>query len=412
MVLASDMPKRPCIVLLAIVIALSLLAISPALAAAPPLELDHSFGNQGVVIGPNALLGFAEMNAMTVAPGRSIYVAANGPRGVPNTSPSTVMIARYRRDGELEPSFGTRGYLTLPGFAPVNALAAGNSERLFVLSHGTTISRIAAGRLDPSFGNGGSVNMAELGLGSVRLYSLVALPGGGVVVAGSTSAAQMAVVKLTPDGTLDTSFDGSGFELVRFGANLPSGALQLKLQGDGRLVLAGYANSRPALARLLPDGTPDPSFGRDGRVVSPHRLRGEITTLIVRRDGSILAAGNGSTRPHGNRALLLRYSPSGALDHGFGAVAAPASRRDAKAIPIAMMRTRRHIFLVVKNRGPAIRAYRLNGQPLNLGQVPGVPDDLTRRAGAAPQGRRLVMAWTPRFAPLSGEVDLARFVVR
>lgn len=77
-----------------------------------------------------------------------------------------------------------------------------------------------------------------------------------------------------------------------------------------------------------------------------------------------------------------------------------------------MMRTRRHIFLVVKNRGPAIRAYRLNGQPLDLGQVPGVPDDLTSHAGAAPQGHRLVMAWTPRFAPLSGEVDLARFVVR
>lgn len=406
------MSKRVFIALAAIAISLFPLAISPALAAAPPLELDHSFGNQGVVIGPEPLLGYGEVNAMTVAPGSSIYVAANGARGLPTTSPSTAVIARYRRDGELEPSFGSRGYLTLPGIAPVNALAAGNSERLFVLSHGTTISRIAGGKLDPSFGSGGSVNTAGLGLGSIRLYSLVALPGGGVAAAGATSQAQMAVVKLTPDGALDPSFDGTGFGLVRFGADLPSGALQLEAQGDGKLVLAGYANSRPALARLLPDGTPDPKFGHDGRVLSPHRLRGKITALAVRRDGSILAAANGSTRPHGNRAMLLRYGPDGTLDRGFGAVATPNSRSASKAIPIAVMRAKRHIFLALRNRGTAIRAYRLNGQPLNLGRVPGVPRDLTPHAAAAPQGRKLVMAWTPRFAPLSGEVDVARFVVR
>lgn len=404
------MRRRSCIALATIAILLFSLAISPALAAAPALELDAGFGNHGVVIGPERPLGFAEMNAMTVAPGQSIYVAANGPSGVPNTNPTTIMIARYRRDGELEPSFGIRGYLTLPGFAPVDALAADNSERLLVLSHGTTISRIAGGSLDPSFGNGGSVNMTELGLESFQLRSLVSLPGGGVV-AGGTSQGQMAVVKLKPDGTLDTSFDGTGSSLVSFG---PRGgdAFQLKLQSDGKLVLGGYSGMGPALARLLPDGTPDPKFGRDGRVISPHRLRGEITALAVRRDGSVLAAGNGSTRRHGNRALLLRYSPRGVLDRGFGAVATPASRRDPKAIPIAVMRTRRHIFLVVRKRGPAIRAYRLNGQPLNLGQVPGVPSDLTSRAGAAPQGGKLVMALTPTFAPLAGEVNIARFIVR
>ncbi|HEX6456489.1 MAG TPA: hypothetical protein VF009_08225 [Solirubrobacterales bacterium] len=405
------MHRRPRIALTAIAIFLFALAISPALAAAPPLELDTGFGNRGVVINAEAPLGFGEVNAMTVAPGRSIYVAAKSTR-VPGLSPATVWIARYRRDGELEPSFGTKGYLMLPGFGPVNALAAGNSERLFVLSHGTTISRIAGGKLDPSFGTGGSVNTATLGLESFRLYSLVALPGGGVAAAGATSQAQMAVVKLRHDGTLDTSFDGTGFRLVSFGPHSTSGAFQLKVQDDGRLVLGGYAGMGPALARLLPDGTPDRKFGQNGRVVSPHRLRGRITALAVRRDGSILVGANGSTRRHANRALLLRYGPGGELDRGFGAVAAPASRSALKAIPIAAMRARRHIFLVLRNRGTAIRAYRLNGRPLDLGKVPGVPSDLSSHAAAVPQGRKLVLAWTPRFSPLSGEVDLARFVVR
>lgn len=191
------MHRRFRIALAAIAISLFSLAISPALAAAPLLQLDAGFGTQGVVADPEVPLGFGIVNAMTVAPGQSIYVAA-----ISGTNPSAIVIARYWRDGELERSFGTKGYLTLPDSAPVNALAADNSGRLLVLSKRTTISRIAWGKLDPSFGNGGSVNMATLGLGSFQLRSLVALPGGGVAAAGTTSAAQMAVVKFTPDGTL------------------------------------------------------------------------------------------------------------------------------------------------------------------------------------------------------------------
>ena len=411
------MNRRFRIALVAIALSLLSLAISPALAAAPPLQLDGGFGTRGVVTNPEAPLGFGEVNAMTVAPGESIYVAAKSARH-PGTEPSTVVIARYWRGGELERSFGDRGYLTLPGFAPVNALAADNSGRLLVLSKGTTISRIAGGKLDPSFGIGGSVSMASLGLGSFGLASLAALPGGGVVAAGSTSAAQMAVVKLTPDGTLDTSFNGTGFRVVRFGPDVyggvTSGAYQVKAQGDGKLVLAGYAKYRPALARLLPNGRLDPTFGHDGRVRSPHRLRGKITALAIRHDGSILAGANGSTSyPGWNRAMLLRYGPTGALDRRFGGIAVPDGRSDPHVIPVALMRARRHIFLVTRGGDPSIRAYRLNGKPLDLGQVPGNPTALYKAIAAAPQGRKLVVAWTPwESLPQGGEVDLARFVVR
>lgn len=353
---------------------------------------------------------------MAVAPGRSIYVAAESVE-----QPGTVVIARYWRDGELERSFGARGYLTLPGLGRVDALAADGSGRLLVLSRGTTISRIAGGRLDPSFGGDGSVSTAALGLESFRIWSLAALPGGAVAAAGSTraegvsgEAEQMAAVKLRPDGALDTSFNGTGSRVVGFFPETYSAALQIKAQGDGKLVLAGYAGARPALARLLSDGELDPNFGRDGQVFSPHWLRGSIGALTVRRDGSILAGANGLTRKRvGNRALLLRYAPNGALDRHFGAIAAPGSRSDLVAVPIAVMRARRHIFLVTQRHGPAIRAYRLNGKPLHLGRVPGVPRDIYQLLAAAPQDRKLVIAWTPKDSlPQGGVVHLARFVVR
>lgn len=229
----------------------------------------------------------------------------------------------------------------------------------------------------------------------------------------SGAAEQMAAVKLRSDGALDASFNGIGSRVIGFFPETYSAALQIKAQGDGRLVLAGYAGARPALARLLSDGGLDPNFGRDGRVVSPPRLRGSISALTVRRDGSILAGANGLTRARvGNRALLLRYAPDGTLDRHFGAIAAPGSRSDLVAVPIAVMRARRHVFLVTRRHGPAIRAYRLNGKPLHLGQVPGVPRDIHLLA-AAPQDRKLVIAWTPKDSlPQGGVVHLARFAVR
>lgn len=265
--------------------------------------------------------------------------------------------------------------------------------------------------------------MAALGLEGFSLRSLASLPGGGVVAAGAAPGMppqkpQMAVVKLRPDGALDTSFNDTGFRVVRFGPGIFGGAYQVKVLGDGKLVAGGgFAKRGPALARLLPDGRLDPTFGRDGRALSPPRVRAHITALTVRRDGSILAGAVGATttRSHtNNRALLLRYGPGGRLDRRFGSITAPESHSDFGVIPIAVMRARRHIFLVASHQGATIRVFRLNGRPLDLGAVPGVPQNSSLFGGlavAAPQDRKLVLAYTPRYS-FPREVDLARFVLR
>lgn len=426
------MPWRSRIVLTATAISVLLLAISPSLvAAATPLQLDVGFGKQGVFTDPEAphgSTGYESVRAMTVAPGGSLYVAAQGSF----TGGGTAVIARYRRDGELERSFGTRGYLTLPGVGRVNALAADRSGRLLVLSHRMTIRRIADGRPDPSFGNGGSVSMDSLGLEGLELLSLAPLPGGGVVAAGTVHATnQMVVVKLRSNGALDTSFNGTGSRVVRFGPGSHGRACEVRVQGNGSVVLGGTAGPsyRPALARLLPNGTFDASFGRDGRVLSPHLLHGVITAFTIRPDGSILAGASGFTNHHpgvraaagcgvtgagreGNRALLLQFRPGGPLDRRFGSIAAPRSGNGLAAIPVAVFRAQRHIFLVTNQSGPAIRAYRLNGKPLDLGRVTGAPENTFFGVAAAPQDRKLIIAWTPVPSASRGEVDLARFIAR
>jgi len=165
----------------------------------------------------------------------------------------------------------------------------------------------------------------------------------------------------------------------------------------------------------MPDGSLDRSFGQGGRVIAPRWVHGRITALTIRRDGSILAGANGSTRRGtGSRALLLRYSPDGKLDLHFGAMATPDSRSDPASTPIAVVRTRHRIFLASRGKGPSIQAFRLNGQPLRLGRVRGVPQDRLFHIDAASQSRepRLILAYTPKHQPDQAVVRIERFLLR
>src|SRR5439155_22290776 len=79
-------------------------------------------------------------------------------------------------------------------------------------------------------------------------------------------------------------------------------------QPDGRLLVGGGGdpNSAGRLVRLLPDGTPDPSFGDHGSIVTD----GLVTDVAVQSDGLIVAAEWGP---------IVRYRPDGSVDTSFGA---------------------------------------------------------------------------------------------
>ena len=77
----------------------------------------------------------------------------------------------------------------------------------------------------------------------------------------------------TPTAALDPTFSGDGKLIIDFGGSRnPLNALVL--QPDGKLVVAGFTDvidfGEFALARLLPNGTLDPTFDGDGK--GDHRL--------------------------------------------------------------------------------------------------------------------------------------------
>ncbi|MEP7098162.1 MAG: hypothetical protein ABI748_10905, partial [Dokdonella sp.] len=106
---------------------------------------------------------------------------------------------------------------------------------------------------------------------------------GRIVAAGlanrvAPSNTDMAVIRLLANGQLDPDFSADGratlaFDLGGAGGSNADGAFGMTLDRDGRIVLAGFADSGTtatqngdvAIARLLPDGSPDATFGIGGK---------------------------------------------------------------------------------------------------------------------------------------------------
>ena len=123
---------------------------------------------------------------------------------------------------------------------------------------------------DRSFGMQGEV-LTRFGPPRALAYDVAVQADGRIVVAGSTSGSFL-LARYMLDGTLDQTFGGDGRVVTDFGSE-SEGARSVLILPDGRIVAAGYTlnfrNSlRVALARYLPDGTLDTSFGLDGRVTA------------------------------------------------------------------------------------------------------------------------------------------------
>jgi uncharacterized delta-60 repeat protein len=136
----------------------------------------------------------------------------------------------------------------------------------------------------------------------VTALDLVIQPDGSIVTAGPD-----AIYRFESDGTPDPSFGGDGHVV-----SWPS-AQAAVLQPSGRIVVAGSRGDKVALARYLPDGILDVSFSDDGRASIDLGTQDDIAFGVgLTSAGQIVAAVTGT-----GRAYVLRYRGNGKLDRTF-----------------------------------------------------------------------------------------------
>jgi uncharacterized delta-60 repeat protein len=187
----------------------------------------------------------------------------------------------------------------------------------------------APGDVDPSFGAGGVVetpqaltqdHFREIPLGIAigphdEIFTLGAVPR----ACRLECLLDLEVTRYGRDGSRDTSFGSAGRTVltVRPGQDLRVAA-SIAVGGDSKVLVATTNESDITLLRLTSGGAIDPTFGGTGIVSSHFSGRDQAAGIAVQRDGAIVVAGAWETLLEGTQPLLLRYTPAGTLDSGFG----------------------------------------------------------------------------------------------
>src|SRR4029079_7329962 len=118
----------------------------------------------------------------------------------------------------------------------------------------------------------------------------------------------MAVMRFNANGSLDTTFGQGGRSLIKFnGASDEDIPAALALQGNGKIIAAGYATNRATgaahqdffVGRWLANGAVDTAFGdgQGSKVAQVAVGEDEAFAVAVEVSGNILAGGY-STRPN------------------------------------------------------------------------------------------------------------------
>src|SRR5688500_9093249 len=176
---------------------------------------------------------------------------------------------------------------------------------------------LAAGDLDTTFGTGGVVLTTSEGPGFSELHDSVVL-GNGKVIAVGISGDDFIVARYDAAGKLDPAFGTAGFVRTDFGYKENANAVAI--QADGKIVVAGERNGvwpdrQIALARYNTDGSLDTTFGGTGKILTPSGTH--ATDVAIAPGGKIVVTG-AVPRPSGNNEPVKfndwRYNEDGSLD--------------------------------------------------------------------------------------------------
>jgi len=190
-----------------------------------------------------------------------------------------------------------------------------------------------SGEIDPTFGGDGWV--FTLSKPYDRAGAMAVQPDGKIIVA-TTSGGFIASRRYLSSGLLDTTFGNDGVRTVPAGY-APAVVQDLALQPDGKIVLGGQIARKAMVARLMPDGSLDTSFGNgDGLatiVPAVHGTSLATVRILLFPDGGILAEVNrsGSFR---SRSFLTRFSPVASTDPGFASAGRLPAGKGVPAISL------------------------------------------------------------------------------
>ncbi len=294
---------------------------------------DATFGAGGEVPVQFFSTSRDRLNALAVQADGQLVIAGYSSSSAVSPTQEDFIAGRFDANGNPDVTFGINGQVVTDfdaggdGGESVVLLPDGRivvSGNAAINVGGLRDWNLAAARynvdgtLDTSFDADGRAQVDVGGRSDIG-YASVLQPDGKLVIAGRVAPSggsdpDVGLVRFNTDGSLDATFGSGG--IVRDVTGSWDEAADLVLQADGKLVIAGHldeigADSQALIARYNPDGTPDMSFGTNGRVTNSAMVFGRA--LALQADGSIVIAGEAN-----GDFVIARHNASGQLDPSFG----------------------------------------------------------------------------------------------
>ncbi len=294
-----------------LIFALTLFLFTQNFLAADPGELDRSF-KPTILIG-----GIATIRDTVVQPdGKTIVVGTIWK--VNNQQVNHV--ARFNSDGTLDATFDAGGAVVRGFFGDINVVALQPDGKIIVGGKFEQVARQtryglarlnADGSFDPTFNANLNANLtAALTSIAVQADGKILVGGADIVFnTGTTTTTRRGIVRLNPDGSLDSAFNP-------FSSSTQVNSVAL--QTDGKILIGGGnftfgSQTRNQVARLNTDGSLDASFVGT-------TYDSSVFIVAPQTNGKIYVGGAFTTIGGQEQSRLARLNADGTRDAGFASI--------------------------------------------------------------------------------------------
>lgn len=304
--------------------------------------LDRTFGDNGTVSADFSMNSASIATSVVVDNCNNIIVG-----GFDIANNSIYAFAKYTNSGILDTTFGNNGIvftdlsnnnnygefnIFLYTSFKINAIDSNNNIILsgyvgtIDLSASIFVSRyLPNGQIDTTFGQNGITFANFSGNDGSEEYSVIVDQQDNIIVVGrdydiSNNIYYYGLARFLPSGILDVNFGNEGTIISNFSENDYSAAISVAIDKNNNIVIAGIANNSAALARYLPTGILDLSFGVQGTVITDFSGNNSSTaiSLAIDESNNIVVAGTVAAGYLDAAYVVTRYLSTGSLDISFG----------------------------------------------------------------------------------------------
>ena len=257
-------------------------------------------------------------------------------------------LSSTNNSGELDITFDGNGYYTLNGSAggggndQINDLVIDSQDRVIAVGSSVnasgnldmTVWRLNSdGVLDSTFSGDGifSHHSAAGGAGNDIAYSVATNSSNEIFVTGTSLNGSgdfdMVVWKIKANGTLDTSFSGTGVftDDSAAGGSLHDQGTGIHVDSSGNVFVTGYSdqtvtNRDMALWKLSASGVLDPTFSGDGVFTHDSAAGGEDdngNAILTDSSGNVYVVGRSDSVGNLGDMAVWKLTPTGILDVSF-----------------------------------------------------------------------------------------------